>query len=225
MQLELTAGQQRYVHFKQVYDFALALVLLLLCLPLMVLLVIWIKWDSKGNVFYAQERPGKHNRLFTLIKFRSMTVPQHGEAFSLTQANDMRLTNAGRWLRKLHLDELPQLINVVLGHMSLVGPRPLPEPLYAKYQQEIPDYNVRHLAKPGLTGFAQIWQGYTTTLEEEALKWKYDLYYLQRMSLKEDAVILWETVFGGNSKDPLQREEMRNSVISNSAVAITKQRA
>ena len=224
MQIELTASQKRYLYFKQFYDFTLALIFLLFCLPLLLLLVIWIRLDSKGNVFYLQKRPGKKNRLFTLIKFRSMTTPKRGEEFLLTQANDTRLTNAGKWLRKLHLDELPQLVNVVLGHMSLVGPRPLPEPLYAKYQQEIPDYNLRHSTKPGITGFAQIWQGYTTTMEEEALKWKYDMYYIQRMSLKEDVIILWETVFGGSSKDSWKRDEMQKKVLSNS-MALSKQKA
>lgn len=212
MQLELTAAQKRYLLFKNAYDLLLGLILLLLALPLLLLVSSWIKVDSKGGVFYLQKRPGRNNRLFTLLKFRSMTAPAPGAGFALTQANDARLTNAGKWLRKLHLDELPQLLNVVAGHMSLVGPRPLPEPLYAAYQAQIPAYNLRHMVRPGITGFAQIWQGYTNTMEEEALKWKYDVYYIQRLSLKQDALIMWQTIFGGNSKNSLVREQVKKEV-------------
>lgn len=212
MQIELTAGQKRYVYFKQLCDFILAAIILLVCWPLLLILALWIKLDSTGSVFYLQKRPGRNNCLFTLIKFRSMAPPTSGEMFSLTQADDVRLTNAGKWMRRFHLDELPQLVNVALGHMSMVGPRPLPEPLYAEYQQAIPNYDRRHMIKPGITGFAQIWQGYTTTIEEEALKWKYDMYYMQRISWKEDMVILWETVFGSDSKDRLKREKMKERI-------------
>ena len=99
--------------------------------------------------------------------------------------------------------------------MSLVGPRPLPAPLYAEYQRAIPNYNLRHAVKPGITGFAQLWQGYTNTLEGEALKWKYDLYYIQRMSFKEDLSIIWKTVVGGSARVCSKREAMRRTVIAN----------
>ncbi|MBO2011470.1 sugar transferase [Hymenobacter negativus] len=219
----LTSAQQRYLVYKNLYDVGLALVVLVLCAPLLLVLMAWVKLDSRGGVFYLQKRPGRNNRLFTLIKFRSMTVPEEGDAFLLTQANDARLTTAGKWLRKLHMDELPQLINVLLGHMSLVGPRPLPEPLYAAYQQAIPDYNLRHVIKPGITGFAQIWQGYTNTMEEETLKWKYDMYYIQRISLKNDLMILRETIFGKRSRNIAEREAQRKIVIANNSPEITAQ--
>jgi lipopolysaccharide/colanic/teichoic acid biosynthesis glycosyltransferase len=215
MDIELTPAQQRYLAVKNAADFIAALVVLVLCTPLLLLLMVWIKLDSRGEIFYLQKRPGKDNCLFTLIKFRSMAVPKPDAGFLLTQANDARLTTAGKWLRKLHLDELPQLFNVLLGHMSLVGPRPLPAPLYAEYQQAIPDYNLRHRIKPGITGFAQIWQGYTNTMDDEALKWKYDVYYIQRISLTNDLIILWETIFGGGSRNSLARAAMRKRVIDN----------
>lgn len=215
MHIELTAAQQRYVVFKSIYDFLLALLVLMLCVPLLLVLMAWIKLDSPGEIFYLQKRPGKNNKLFTLIKFRSMTTPKKGDAFLLTQENDARLTTAGKWLRKFHLDELPQLLNVVLGHMSLVGPRPLPEPLYAEYQRTIPHYNLRHLIKPGITGFAQVWQGYTNTMEEEALKWKYDVHYIQRISLTNDLTILQETIFGRRSRNTFNRDAIRENVIDN----------
>lgn len=215
MNIEFTRAQQHYLGLKNVFDVVLALLVLVLCAPLMLAVMTWIRLDSRGGVFYLQKRPGRGNRLFTLIKFRSMSVPKQGDSFLLTQANDARLTTAGKWLRKLHLDELPQLLNVVLGHMSLVGPRPLPEPLYAEYQQAIPDYDLRHLIKPGITGFAQVWQGYTNTMAEEALKWKYDVYYIQRISLKNDLRILWETVFGRRSRNAIERAATRKKVIDN----------
>jgi lipopolysaccharide/colanic/teichoic acid biosynthesis glycosyltransferase len=215
MNIKLTPTQRRYLALKNAADFVLALLVLILCIPLLLTLMAWVKLDSHGGVFYLQKRPGKDNQLFTLIKFRSMSVPKKEEGFLLTQANDTRLTTAGKWLRKLHLDELPQLLNVLLGHMSLVGPRPLPEPLYAEYQQKIPDYNLRHQIKPGITGFAQVWQGYTSTMEEEALKWKYDVYYIQRISFENDLTILQETLFGRRSRNSVEREATRQKVVDN----------
>jgi lipopolysaccharide/colanic/teichoic acid biosynthesis glycosyltransferase len=217
MQQEWPVITGSYRHCKQVCDVILAASALVMSLPLLLLLALWIKIDSPGTVFYLQPRPGKAGRLFTLIKFRSMTAAAQGTRFTLTQTNDARLTNAGKWMRKLHLDELPQLLNVVMGHMSLVGPRPLPEPLYHEYRQAIPAYDARHAVKPGITGFAQVWQGYTTTLEEEALKWKYDLYYMQRLSLQMDATILWATFFGYSSKMQSARVAMREKVLLDAA--------
>lgn len=213
MQQERKISAGGYRQCKRLGDVVLAASLLVLILPMLLLLAVWIKLDSRGPIFYLQPRPGKAGRLFTLIKFRSMATPAPGAAFALTQANDARLTNAGQWLRRLHLDELPQLLNVVLGHMSLVGPRPLPAPLYQACRAAIPNYDARHAVKPGITGFAQIWQGYTTTLEEEALKWKYDLYYIRRLSLRLDVQLMWATIASGPSQNPLARAAMREKVI------------
>ncbi len=138
-----------------------------------------------------------HGKKFKIYKFRTMYANQN-ETFKLTVGdNDSRLTKAGKVLRRYHLDELPQIINVVLGDMSFVGPRPVPNELYEYYIENIPDYDARHIVRPGITGLAQVTQGYTNTLAQEKEKHSIDLTYIQQMSFLLDFKILLTTLFRG----------------------------
>lgn len=154
--------------------------------------------ESGRPVFYKQERLGKGGMPYTLYKFRTMKkdAERDGEVM-LTSKKDPRITRIGRILRKMHLDEFPQFINVLKGNMSLVGPRAERAELVAKFQKEIPFYRARLLVKPGITGWAQINQAYAETSEEMAIKLEYDLYYIQHRNILMDLTILLRTI--GNS--------------------------
>jgi exopolysaccharide biosynthesis polyprenyl glycosylphosphotransferase len=174
---------------KRALDLLAASVLLLLLSPLMLLIALAIKLDTRGPVFYRQERIGRNGRPFRLWKFRSMVVGAEKKgAGILVEANDPRITRVGRILRKLSLDELPQLFNVLAGQMSLIGPRP---GLRYQVEQYSPEQRRRLLVRPGITGWAQI-HG------RNAIDWEQrialDLEYLQRVSLATDLYILWRTI-------------------------------
>jgi len=186
-------GVMVYKGIKRVFDLLASLFGIVLFLPLFVLIALAIKLDSRGPVFYRQERVGQDGRLFSLIKFRSMTVDAEKDGPVWAVVNDQRVTRVGRWLRKLRLDEIAQLINVIRGEMSLVGPRP--ERLYfvRKLEKEIPFYCHRHAVKPGITGWAQILYPYGATREDAQEKLKYDLYYIKHLSPIMDLRIITET--------------------------------
>ncbi|HYE54315.1 MAG TPA: sugar transferase [Chitinophagaceae bacterium] len=148
--------------------------------------------ESKGGVLYAQLRPGKNGRLFRMYKIRTM-YSNTGED-KLAVDNDRRITRVGRQLRKYRIDEIPQLWNVLKGDMSLIGPRPVPHNFYRVYLEKLPGYENRHIIRPGITGLAQVRQGYTNTLEEEWVKMRYDLFYISRISLRMDLSIVWGTL-------------------------------
>ncbi len=181
---------------KRMLDVALGGVALVVFAPLMALIALGIRMTSPGPIFYRQERMGLDGRRFQMLKFRTMIE----EAERLTGPtwavdNDTRVTALGRWLRPLSLDELPQLINVLKGEMSLVGPRPERPPLIDEFRKSIPKYMLRHKVKAGMTGWAQIhgWRG-NTSLEARI---RYDLDYIEHWSLWRDVKILARTVFGG----------------------------
>jgi exopolysaccharide biosynthesis polyprenyl glycosylphosphotransferase len=168
------------------------------------LISLMILLDDGWPVFYSQDRLGKNGRIFSMIKFRTMSKNscEDGE-LRPTSDHDERITRAGKFLRKSHLDELPQVINVMLGDMSLVGPRAEIPELAAKFQEQIPFYRARVLARPGLTGWAQVNQDYAATVKESAVKLEYDLYYIKRRNLLLDFTILLRTagsVFGLRGK-------------------------
>jgi lipopolysaccharide/colanic/teichoic acid biosynthesis glycosyltransferase len=173
----------------------LAPVLLLICL----LTAAWISTDSPGGILFSQQRPGKGGRLFRIYKFRSMR--KNVDSSFLTVKNDKRITRSGRFIRRYRIDELPQIFNVMKGEMSLIGPRPVPVEFLSTYEQHIPNYLSRHLIRPGITGLAQVRQGYTNTVAEEAMKLKYDLFYIQSVSLKMDMAILRYSLKALLSKD------------------------
>ena len=179
---------------KRTADVALALTLLLLSLPLLLLAALLIWLEDRGPVFYVQERSGFDGAPFRLIKLRTM-VPQHCDTPpTWTQVGDRRVTRVGALLRRVRLDELPQLLNVLRGEMSLIGPRPERPELEHELEARIPHYRKRHWMLPGLSGWAQVCAPYAASVEEAELKLSYDLYYLQRWNVGLDLLILAKTI-------------------------------
>ena len=171
-----------------------ALIGLLVSLPLGVLTAILIKVDSRGPVFYRQERVGKNGRPFVLTKFRSMKVDAEKAGPVWASKGDERTTRVGRMIRKMRIDEIPQFWNILRGEMSFVGPRPERPHFVAQLAEEIPYYEQRHLIAPGLTGWAQIKYPYGDSVEDARQKLQYDLFYIKNYSLVLDALIVFETV-------------------------------
>jgi exopolysaccharide biosynthesis polyprenyl glycosylphosphotransferase len=181
---------------KRALDLSLGTLALMVSAPVMALIAVAIKCTSPGPVFYRQERMGLDGRRFTLLKFRSMVEDAERHTGPVWASdNDPRVTPVGRWLRRTSLDELPQLINVLRGEMSLVGPRPERPPLIEEFRAAIPRYMLRHKMKAGMTGWAQIhgWRG-NTSLKNRV---EYDLDYIENWSLWRDIKILAQTLFGG----------------------------
>lgn len=183
-----------YKHSRRVAEVLLSIAGLVLSLPVMILTAIAIKLDSRGPVFYRQERVGRHNKPFNIIKFRSMHVDAEPEGPVWADERDPRVTRVGSVIRKLHIDELPQFINILRNEMSFIGPRPERPVFVSQLEREIPYYSQRHLLKPGLTGWAQIRFPYGASIEDAAEKLQYDLYYIKNQSLMLDAVIVFETI-------------------------------
>ncbi|MCL5962053.1 MAG: sugar transferase, partial [Chloroflexi bacterium] len=175
------------------------IVVSLIGLPFLILVfpfaAVAIKLTSPGPVFYKQSRLGRRARPFEIIKFRTMYDNAEAEGKPIWAAqNDVRVTPVGRFLRRTHLDELPQVINVLRGEMSLIGPRPERPELADSLESEIPFYRNRLLVRPGLTGWAQVKYGYGSTLEDALIKLQYDLYYIKYGSLYLDSVIAYKTL-------------------------------
>jgi exopolysaccharide biosynthesis polyprenyl glycosylphosphotransferase len=166
---------------------------LIVCAPLLALIAIAIKLDSRGPVFFVQERVGKHARTFRLIKFCTMHPANHTVS-QWVRDNNHRVTRVGKWLRKFRFDELPQFINILRGDLNLVGPRPHPVSNFDLFLKEIPYYALRSVVRPGLTGWAQIRYGYANDLSEETEKMRYDLYFIKHLSLWLGLRILVDTV-------------------------------
>jgi sugar transferase (PEP-CTERM system associated) len=180
---------------KRVFDVAASSLLLLLAAPVMVATAVGIALESGFPILYRQERVGQGGRLFNVIKFRSMRSDAEIDGTPRwATRNDDRVTRLGRIIRKLRIDELPQLINVLRGDMSLVGPRPERPYFVDQLGREIPYYAVRHSVKPGVTGWAQVRYHYSASLEDSVQKLQYDLYYVKNHTLFLDIVILFETV-------------------------------
>lgn len=186
----------RYSNYlKRCVDIAGAIMLLLLFLPAVLIIALLVKISSKGPVIFRQKRVGLHGETFVFLKFRSMHVHPEENDSMVVQLNDRRLTAFGKWLRPSHLDELPQLWNVLRGEMSLVGPRPRPLPHTRELTRELPGYAVRHFSKPGITGLAQVMLKHELSLEHFRLSLEYDLVYIRHSCLLNDLAILWRTVF------------------------------
>ena len=186
-------GNPAYDSFKRLVDLIIVIGLAPAWIPLGVLVAIAIKLDSKGSALYSQMRTGLHGRAFRIWKFRTM-VEQKNAAAQFAQANDKRITRLGHFLRKSRLDEIPQLANVIMGHMSLIGPRPEQHTFVNEFAISIPSYPYRHLVRPGITGWAQVMQGYAASEEETAVKLSYDLYYVSHYSLALDLLIVVKTI-------------------------------
>ena len=187
----------RKTHFDlacgRVVSLIASLAALIALAPLFAIVAAAIALDSPGPVLFIHDRAGLRGRRMRLLKFRTMR-PAAGPTSEWERDNGDRITRVGRWLRRYRLDELPQLVNVLRGDLNLVGPRPHPISNVPLFAQHIPYYAIRSLVRPGLTGWAQVRQGYANGLEEETEKMRYDLYYIKHMSLALDLRILFETI-------------------------------
>jgi sugar transferase (PEP-CTERM system associated) len=182
--------------FKNAGEFALAAIALIALVPLMLLVALAVRLTSSGPVLYSQERVGERGRLFKLLKFRTMRLDAEAESGPVWASGDgdPRITRLGRLLRKTRLDELPQLINVLRGEMSFVGPRPERPHFVAQLRKVIPFYDERHSVRPGITGWAQVKSGYGSSIEDAQLKLQFDLFYIKHLSFGLDVGILLDTL-------------------------------
>lgn len=179
---------------RRLVSVAVAFLALVACLPLILFVALAVRFSSRGPIVFSQQRVGLRGQLFKVFKFRTMR--QDAEAGGAVWAirNDPRVTPLGRFLRKTRLDEIPQLWNVLRGDMGFVGPRPERPEFVQWLSREIPYYDLRHMIRPGITGWAQVRYQYGASLEETKRKLEYDLYYLKHLSLGLDLLILFETV-------------------------------
>jgi len=184
-----------YGFVSRVFNIILGLTGMILSFPVILLAVLFQQIDDPGPVFFIQHRTGLGGKAFPIFKLRSMRLhdPEKHPLNPLS-GEDPRITRVGRILRKLRIDEFPQFINIFLGHMNLIGPRPEQPRLVAEYQKEIPFYGFRHIVRPGITGWAQVNYDYGATWEDACRKLEYDLYYIKNRSLLLDALIAAKTL-------------------------------
>jgi lipopolysaccharide/colanic/teichoic acid biosynthesis glycosyltransferase len=189
-----------YMRVKHVADWLMALVGLIVLMPVFIVVSLIIKLDSSGPVIFRQTRMGYQGRPFRVFKFRTMTAARDvGDAQSardaaMTKDNDHRVTRFGRFLRTSRIDELPQMINVLKGEMSWIGPRPEAEILSRWYESEIPFYRYRHIVRPGITGWAQVYQGHVADVDDVREKLHFDFYYIKNFSLWLDVIVVGRTI-------------------------------
>lgn len=179
---------------KRSLDVVLSLIVGIVTLPIMLISMIIIKTESKGSVFFVQERVGFDNKPFKIVKFRSMRMHDENEHSKYADKNDSRITRYGRIMRKTRIDELPQIWNVLKGDMSFIGPRAEWSKLSEEYEEKITFYPLRHSVKPGLTGWAQVSYPYGAGLEDMKVKLMYDFYYIKHQSLSLDVKIIFKTI-------------------------------
>ncbi len=190
-ELEQLEKRPVYESFKRLFDIISCLLCLIVLFIPMLCIAVWIKLDSKGPAIYKQERLGLNGKPFNMYKFRSMRLGAEADGPQWAKNTDTRVTRAGQFLRKTRLDELPQLINIIAGHMSVVGPRPEREVFYTLFDTYIHGFRQRLMIKPGLTGLAQINGGYDLLPEEKIV---FDMEYMQRRSLALDILLILKTV-------------------------------
>jgi len=189
-----------YTSVKRLIDILAALLLIPLCIPIFAILALLIKLDSPGSAFFIQERMGFRGNTFRMIKFRTMRerIKTHGEIEqredAMTKGEDDRITRIGRFLRKVRIDELPQVFNVLRGDMSFIGPRPEACSLSEWYDAELPFYSYRHIVRPGISGWAQVNQGHVTDVADVLAKLRFDFYYIKNISLWLDLLIALKTL-------------------------------
>lgn len=189
----LAEHRKIYAHVVAPAEKLCATILALLLAPLLVVITAAIKCSSRGSLIYAQTRVGKYGKLFTIYKFRTMRIDAEKNGPVWAADDDTRLTSIGKLLRHTHLDELPQLWNVIAGELSFVGPRPERPEFVATLKNQIPYYNLRHLANPGIAGWAQLNYRYGRSVDDAREKLQYDLFYLKHRSLLLDLAILIRT--------------------------------
>lgn len=179
---------------KRIFEIIVATIILVITLPFTLLAAVGIYLEDKGPLFYFQKRVGKGGVLFTCIKFRSMKEDAEKDGPQWAKKNDLRTTHIGRFLRKTHIDEIPQMINVIRGDMALVGPRPERPEFVSLLEKEFPAYTLRHTVRPGFTGWAQIKFHYARTVDESKTKLEYDIYYIRNRNFFLDLGVLAKTV-------------------------------
>ena len=183
-----------YMLVKRLLDILCVLAVLPFALPLMLLTAIAIRLESAGNVLFVQNRVGQGGREFKIYKFRSMRTDSEQNGAQLAQVGDSRITRVGSFIRKTRLDELPQFFNILKGDMSLIGPRPEQKVFVEQFEKSIPFYQYRHIVKPGLSGWAQVTQGYAGNTDETQVKIEHDFYYIKHFSFSLDVLIMFKTV-------------------------------
>jgi lipopolysaccharide/colanic/teichoic acid biosynthesis glycosyltransferase len=194
-----------YMTVKHVIDWIIAVIAGVILLPLLIIVAILVRADSPGAPIFRQRRVGSRGVPFTVYKFRTMVAQPHGavdlaadqddtRVAAMTQDGDARITRLGRFLRKSRIDELPQILNIILGEMSWIGPRPEAEILSRWYEAEIPFYRYRHIVRPGVTGWAQVSQGHVADVEDVKGKLNYDFYYVKNYSAWLDVLIVIRTI-------------------------------
>ena len=187
---------RRRLAVKRAHDITAASVGLLLAAPILLVLAVIIKVTSPGPVFYSQRRVGCNSQIFTVYKLRSMCVDAEKGTGAVwaSRAGDARVTRIGRFMRRTRLDEIPQFLNILLGNMSMVGPRPERPEFVQSLEEQIPFYRQRHVIKPGLTGWAQVRYTYGSSVEDAMEKLQYDLFYVKHLSVSLDLFIIFETI-------------------------------
>lgn len=186
-----------YFYFKTLADFVVAILALPFALPIMAVCALAVRFDSPGPILFRQRRVGHAGKQITVYKFRTMHMVDADldeRQAAMTQDDDARITRTGQWLRKLRLDELPQIFNILMWQMSWIGPRPEAQILSRWYTSEIPFYRYRHVVKPGISGWAQVNQGHVADVGEVHRKLQYDFYYIKYYSPWLDLLILFRTV-------------------------------
>jgi len=193
--LNQVAFDQRlaYQFVKRIFDLVLAMLMLPAALLLAGPIALAIKQTSPGPVLFRQARMGWRGKTFVIFKFRTMRADHEGQGFTISK-DEERITSVGKFLRKTRLDEIPQLINIIKGEMSWIGPRPESLELAKWYCRDVPLFRIRHLVRPGISGWAQVNQGYAAGVEDVTVKVRYDLYYIKHLSLWLDITILLKTI-------------------------------
>ena len=183
-----------YIVIKRWLDILLVCISLPITLPIMIFTAIIIYREDKGKILFTQKRIGQGGKEFTIYKFRSMVSDSEKDGAKFAQTNDERITKIGKFIRQTRIDELPQFFNILKGDMSLIGPRPEQKVFVEQFEQAIPFYNYRHIVKPGLSGWAQVTQGYASDTEETQVKIEYDFYYIKNFSFLLDLVTIAKTI-------------------------------
>ena len=178
---------------KRSLDIVVSLIALILCLPLFAVVAVAILFESGSPILFRQDRTGLKGHPFEMLKFRSMCTNAEKEGPQWAVSDDSRVTRVGKFIRKYRIDELPQVINVLRGEMSIVGPRPERPHFVAMLEEQIPYYGLRHSVRPGITGWAQVRYQYGASVEQTMTKLEYDLFYIKHLSLMLDLAVLLET--------------------------------
>ena len=179
---------------KRVSDIFISLIILLFSSPLILISIIFIKIEDNGNIIYSQKRTGLDQKIIKIYKLRTMIINAEKKGVKWAKKNDNRITKVGKFLRLSRLDEIPQLFSVIKGEMSLIGPRPERPEIEEKLEKVIPSYRIRHLVKPGLSGWAQVNYPYGSSIKDSENKLSYDLYYILNISIFLDLLILFKTM-------------------------------